>query len=91
MAAANWQIYYAARKHLANGGFNLATDTLMISLFASDSNAADLTLSTIGSITHEIQGGGYTPQPVITTWGQGASAYEMRPRNQRGDVVGDGR
>jgi hypothetical protein len=39
MAAANWQIHYAVRKHLADGGFNLATDTLMISLFASDSNA----------------------------------------------------
>ena len=78
MAASNWAIYHSAKCHLADGSIDLGVDTLMISLFTSDSNAADLMLSTIVDITHEVQGGGYTPQPVITTWGQDASAHEMR-------------
>jgi hypothetical protein len=57
------------------------TDAFRISLYASASNAASLTLSTIGSATNEVSGLGYSSggKPLTgATWATGASAREMR-------------
>jgi hypothetical protein len=52
-----WNFYHAAKAYLGNGG--LVLDGCVLSLFSDTSNAADLTLVTLGSATNEVGNGGY--------------------------------
>jgi hypothetical protein len=74
MAAAPWQIYAAAKRHLASGDISLAADSFYLALYGSASNALDLVnLSAIGSVTGEATGVGYTAGRrllVGVTWGK---------------------
>lgn len=82
MAASAWAFYNSAKKHLMDGTIDLDTNSFRMSLFTSASNAATNTLSTISQVTGEVaEGFGYSSsgKPLAgVTWGQGASASEMR-------------
>ena len=45
MAAGVWNLYDLARRHLADGIFDLDSSSFRMSLYTSASNAATLTLS----------------------------------------------
>jgi hypothetical protein len=82
MAAGAWTFYNSARKHLADGVFDLDTATFRMALFTSASNAATLTLSTKSAVTSEVtEQFGYSSsgKPLTAvTWAAGASAKVMR-------------
>ena len=96
--AGNWQFYSAAKRFLCNGTIDLDTDSFRLALYTSASNAATISLSTIGSVNNEVaEGNGYSSsgKPLVSTWGAGASAGAMRfaaaPlvwRATGGDIVG---
>src|SRR5262252_5024785 len=84
MAAGPWTFYQTAKKHLCDGSVDLDTDTFMMSLYTSASNAAAslATVSAAGSLTGEVANGfGYATGgkaiPAVT-WAQGASVGEVR-------------
>jgi hypothetical protein len=82
MAAGAWTFYNIARKKLADGTFDLDTNTFRMSLYTSASNAATLTLSTRTSVTSEVtEANGYSSsgKPLASvTWATGASAKVYR-------------
>lgn len=82
MAAGAWTFYNAAKKHLMDGTIDLDGHTFRMNLYTSASNAATLTLSTIGAVTNQVaeQFGYSSSGKALTgvTWGVGASASEMR-------------
>jgi hypothetical protein len=81
MAAGAWVFYNKAKKNLFNGSL-LSSSSYRMSLYTSASNAATVTLSTIGSVTGELtEANGYSSSgKAITgvTWTAGASASEYR-------------
>jgi hypothetical protein len=82
MAAGAWTFYNIAKKKLADGSFDLDTNTFRMSLYTSASNAATLTLSTRTSVTSEVtEANGYSSsgKPLAgITWAHGASAKVYR-------------
>jgi hypothetical protein len=78
MAAGPWTIYNAAKRLLMDGSIDLDTDSYKLSLFTSASNATNLSLSTLGSVSNEATGLNYVPQPLTVALGQGASAGQQR-------------
>lgn len=82
MAAGAWNFYNAAKKHLMDGTIDLDSHTFRMQLHTSASNAATLTLSTVGAVTNQVaeQFGYSSSGKALTgvTWAVGASASEMR-------------
>ena len=84
MASGPWTFFGKAKQHLMDGSIDLDSDIFRMSLFTSASNAESgaAILSVIGGVTGEVAGGfGYvTSGKAIAgvTWGQGASAGEVR-------------
>jgi hypothetical protein len=82
MAVGAWTFYNTFRKKLGKKIIDLSADAFMIALFKSASNAATLTLSTLGSVTNEISAtGGYAVhgRSVINRiWTQGASTKQFK-------------
>jgi len=82
MSVGAWTFYNTFRKKLGKKIIDLSADAFMIALFKSASNAATLTLSTLGSVTNEISAtGGYAVhgRSVINRiWTVGASAKQFK-------------
>jgi hypothetical protein len=82
MAAGAWTFYNLTKRHLMDGAIDLDTNSFRMNLYTSASNAATVTLSTIGSITSEVsEAFGYSSsgKPLTgVTWAVGASASEYR-------------
>lgn len=84
MAAGAWTFYNKSKKNLGAGAIPLvnASSSFRMSLFASASNAATATLSTIGSLSNELtEANGYSSSgKALTgvTWTAGASAGQYR-------------
>jgi hypothetical protein len=82
MSVGAWTFYNTFRKKLGKKIIDLSADAFMIALFKSTSNAATLTLSTLGSVTNEISAtGGYAlhGRSVINrVWTVGASAKQFK-------------
>lgn len=80
--AGAWTAYTAAKRHLGDGAIDLDSDSFRMSLFTSASNAATLSLSTIGSVTNEVsEANGYSSsgKPLTgVSWAPGLSAASMR-------------
>jgi hypothetical protein len=74
MAAGPWVVYATAKKYLASGGIDVDSDSFLVGLFTSASNAANVALSVLASVT-----GAITSQPLTgVIWQQGTSARQMR-------------
>ncbi|HEY9462457.1 MAG TPA: hypothetical protein VIR54_05170, partial [Vicinamibacterales bacterium] len=69
MAAGKWKLYEQAKKHLADGTFDLDANTFKISLHSSASNANTLsTSSAFADITNELTtANGYTAGGIALT------------------------
>lgn len=82
MAVGAWTFYNTFRKKIGKKIIDLSADTFMIALFKSTSNAATVTLSTLGSVTNEISAtGGYAVhgRSVINrVWTVGTSAKQFK-------------
>jgi hypothetical protein len=84
MASGPWTFFGKSKQHLMDGSIDLDSDTFRMSLFTSGSNTETNapSLSVIGGVTGEVAGAfGYaTSGKTINgvTWGQGASAGEVR-------------
>lgn len=82
MGAGPWLIYYSAKRHLMDGQIDLDSNAFWLSLFASGSNASDLTRVNIIELTNEVAPvHGYTAggkQLQNVTWDVADSADEMR-------------
>jgi hypothetical protein len=60
MGAGPWLLYTPARGHLADGGFDLDSDSFKMSLYRAASNAADVRHTAIEELTGEVaSGAGY--------------------------------
>ncbi len=66
MAATAWQLYNAAKKYLQNGTIQIGTSTLKMKLYTSASNASTFTLSTLGSVSNQVTGGGYSEGKTLS-------------------------
>lgn len=82
MAVGAYTFYNTFRKKLGTKLLQMGTDTFKMALFTSASNAATLTLSTLGSVTNEIAAtGGYVAKGrnmVTPGWVQGTSAKQYK-------------
>ena len=82
MAVGAFTFYKHTPKNIGAGKINLSGGNFRIALFTSASNAATLTLSTIGSVTNEVgSGNGYSSSGkalASKTWLSGASAGQWR-------------
>lgn len=81
MAAGAWSVYNEAKKYLMQGDIDLNASAIRMTLHTSASNAATLTLSTIGSVSNEVtEANGYSSsgKALSYTWSVGASASEYR-------------
>lgn len=82
MSVGAFTFYNSFRKKLGKKIIDLSADAFVIALFKSASNAATLTLSTLGSVTNEISAtGGYAlhGRSVINrVWTAGASAKQFK-------------
>lgn len=82
MAVGAWTFYNSFRKKLGKKIVDLSADAFVIALFKSTSNAATLTLSTLGSVTNEISAtGGYAlhGRSVLNRgWTVGTSAKQYK-------------
>ena len=71
MAADAWKMYQSARERLADGTYDLDTDSFKMALFLSTSDAATLTAGTndnLADLTNEhANGNGYTTGGVALT------------------------
>lgn len=82
MAVGSYTFYNTFRKKLGKKIIDLSADTFKVALFKSASNAATLTLSTLGSVTNEISAtGGYAVhgRSILNRgWTVGASAKQFK-------------
>jgi hypothetical protein len=82
MATSPWDEYNSLKANIGRGDIKFATDEFKMALFGSASNANDLTLSALASVTSEVtQQFGYLTggQTLLgVTWTSGASAKEWR-------------
>ncbi len=61
MPAGKWKLYNSAKEYLADGVFDLDTNSFRCALFLSTSNADTLTNSTLSQLTNQVaNGNGYT-------------------------------
>lgn len=83
MTAQAWKLYNLAKEKLADGTFDLDTDTFQMALFQGDSNAATATLGTYASLNNELASangyiqGGKTITAVTWSVGSSAAAYRF--------------
>lgn len=79
VAGSGWRVYFAAKRGLCSGAIDLDSDSFVVRLFASSSNAGNLALSTIASVTGEVGGGtGYAAKAINAAWVAGSSSGQMR-------------
>ena len=82
MAVGSYTFYNTFRKKLGKKTIDLSADNFKIALFKSTSNAATLTLSTLGSVTNEISAtGGYAVhgRSILNRgWTVGTSAKQFK-------------
>ncbi len=82
MSVGPWTFYNKFRFKLGKKIIDLGVDAFGISLFKSTSNAATLTLSTLGSVTNEISAtGGYAlhgRSVLARVWTVGTSAKQFK-------------
>jgi hypothetical protein len=82
MAVGAYTFYNSFRKKIGKKIIDLSADSFLVALFKSTSNAATLTLSTLGSVTNEISAtGGYAAHGralVNRIWTVGASAKQFK-------------
>jgi hypothetical protein len=82
MAVGAYTFYNSFRKKLGKKIIDLSADAFKMALFKSASNAATLTLSTLGSVTSEISAtGGYAAggRSILNRiWTVGASAKQFK-------------
>lgn len=82
MAVGAYTFYNTFRKKLGKKIIDLSADNFLVALFKSASNAATLTLSTLGSVTNEISAtGGYAlhGRSILNRiWTVGASAKQFK-------------
>lgn len=82
MAVGAYTFYNSFRKKIGKKIIDLSSDAYKIALFKSASNAATLTISTLGSVTNEISAtGGYAThgRSILNRgWTVGASAKQYK-------------
>lgn len=82
MAAGKWKLYDAAKLYLADGTFDLNTNTYKCALFTSSSNANTLTNSTLSDLTNQVSNangyttGGNTLTSVTWTQSSGTATFD---------------
>ena len=64
MAASAFNMYNNSKRYLVDGTLDLDTDTIVASLYKSDSNASTFTLSLSSELTNPVSTGGYAPQTL---------------------------
>ena len=67
MAASAFNMYNNSKRYLVDGTLDLDTDTIVASLYKSDSNASTFTLSLSSELTNPVSTGGYAPQTLAIT------------------------
>lgn len=65
MAASAFNMYNNSKRYLVDGTLDLDTDTIVASLYKSDSNASTFTLSLSSELTNPVTTGGYAPQTLV--------------------------
>lgn len=61
MAASAFSMYNNSKRYLVDGTVDIDTDTIVASLYKSDSNASTFTLSLSSEVTNAVATGGYAP------------------------------
>ena len=67
MAASAFNMYNNSKRYLVDGSLDLDTDTIVASLYKSDSNASTFTLSLSSELTNPVATGGYAPKTLSIT------------------------
>lgn len=65
MAAAAFTMYNNSKRYLVDGTIDLDTDTIVASLYKSDSNASTITLSLSSELTNPVTTGSYAPKTAV--------------------------
>lgn len=74
MAAGNWTVFDSAKKYIADGTINIATDTIKVALFTSTAAFTSASITTY-STTNEVAGtNGYTQGGVAVLTAAGVAA-----------------